>query len=465
MMKKMGWVWIGLILCLSACSGAQGNKGETTMNRANDQTAAQDGNTNESVDPKGRVKLVFSTFYLSNHMQTAVKKYEKLHPNIEIELQATPSKGKDLDEVYANIEKFVTSSNTAILAGKGPDLIELDMLPADKYVSRHLLVNLSDMMEKDSSIQTKNYFTNILDNSKIGGGLYGMPLYFSLAGLIGDEDALEKSGVKINDSSWTWSDFADIAKQLTQKGKYKNVLISEPNYMLNEMVAENYPQLVTEGNGKANFDSERFAGLMQQIKTMFDDGLLYDNVKGGGRGSEAARNVKAYFNEETISSLRGYLLNNFAEHSKLYTKPHPQDVGAGGYFKNFGMIGISTSSPYKKEAWDFIKFLIEDEAQSYTDLYDQSPGFPINRIAYEKQLKQLKDEGTIHVADLPAVKVNNASLDQLDAYITGAVHSTEKQSKIDEIITNESKSFFSGQKSASSVSKLVQNKINLYLNE
>lgn len=462
-MKKIGWIWICLILCLSACSGAQGNKGEMAMKGA---TAAQDGNTKESVDSKGHVKLVFSTFYLSNYMQTAVKKYEKLHPNIEIELQATPSEGKDLDEVSANIEKFVTSSNTSILAGKGPDLIELDMLPADKYVSRHLLVNLSDMMEMDSSLQTKDYFTNILDNSKIDGGLYGMPLYFSLAGLIGDEDALGKSGVKIDDSSWTWSDFTDIAKQLTQKGEYKNALISEPHYMLSEMVAENYRQLVTEGNGKANFDAVRFAGLMQQIKTMFDDGLLYDMVTdGGGRGSETARNAKAYFNEETISSLRGYLLNNFAEHTKLYAKPHPQDVGAGGYFKNFGMIGINASSPHKKEAWDFIKFLIEDEAQSYTDVYDQSPGFPINRIAYEKQLKQLKDEGTIHEADLPGVKVDNASLDQLDAYITGAVHSTEKQSKIDEIISNESKSFFSGQKSADIVAKQVQNKINLYLNE
>lgn len=462
-MKKIGWIWICLILCLSACSGAQGNKGEMAMKGA---TAAQDGNTKESVDSKGHVKLVFSTFYLSNYMQTAVKKYEKLHPNIEIELQATPSEGKDLDEVSANIEKFVTSSNTSILAGKGPDLIELDMLPADKYVSRHLLVNLSDMMEMDSSLQTKDYFTNILDNSKIDGGLYGMPLYFSLAGLIGDEDALGKSGVKIDDSSWTWSDFTDIARQLTEKGEYKNALISEPHYMLSEMVAENYRQLVTEGNGKANFDAVRFAGLMQQIKTMFDDGLLYDMVTdGGGRGSETARNAKAYFNEETISSLRGYLLNNFAEHTKLYAKPHPQDVGAGGYFKNFGMIGINASSPHKKEAWDFIKFLIEDEAQSYTDVYDQSPGFPINRIAYEKQLKQLKDEGTIHEADLPGVKVDNASLDQLDAYITGAVHSTEKQSKIDEIISNESKSFFSGQKSADIVAKQVQNKINLYLNE
>ncbi|MGV2788342.1 ABC transporter substrate-binding protein, partial [Clostridium perfringens] len=99
-----------------------------------------------------------------------MKKYEKLHPNIEIELQATPSEGKDLDEVSANIEKFVTSSNTSILAGKGPDLIELDMLPADKYVSRHLLVNLRDMMELDSSLQTKDYITNILDNAKIDGG-------------------------------------------------------------------------------------------------------------------------------------------------------------------------------------------------------------------------------------------------------------------------------------------------------
>lgn len=42
---------------------------------------------------------------------------------------------------------------------------------------------------------------------------------------------------------------------------------------------------------------------------------------------------------------------------------------------------------------------------------------------------------------------------------------SKKSSKIEDVITEESKSFFTGQKTAEAVAKLIQNKVTTYLNE
>ncbi|WP_181909477.1 ABC transporter substrate-binding protein [Paenibacillus taihuensis] len=277
-------------------------------------------------------------------------KYESMHPNVHIQLQATPSYGKDLDEAAAYREKFLTTTNTAILADKGPDLVELDILPLEAYADRHLLVDLQDMISGDASFRSQDYFTNILDNARMNNGLWGIPLYFYLDGLLGNAEVIGKTGISINDSEWTWDDFIDTAEQLQQKGEYKTALISEPSILLSEMVADNFTQLVKEESGERKFDSDSFVDLMHQVKAMIDDGLLFDMVAdGGGRGSAITLSTKAYFNAWPIDSFESYLMNGFADQTKLYTKPHPHELGAGGYYSTKGTIGINASSTHKRE--------------------------------------------------------------------------------------------------------------------
>lgn len=100
-----------------------------------------------------------------------------------------------------------------------------------------------------------------------------------------------------------------------------------------------------------------------------------------------------------------------------------------------------------------------------------SAGFPINKALYEKGLEELRqtgtvkghEEGPLHGA---SVKVDDANLERLTGYVNGAVHPVAYQaSRLEELILQESAAFFSGQKTAEAVAKLIQNKATTYLNE
>ncbi|NBD22313.1 ABC transporter substrate-binding protein [Paenibacillus glycinis] len=491
MIKKGLSITLGLIvLALSACSSNNANGGTppTAPGQEAGDHAGGEGTDEGSVDlpaqapedqtadPSKPIKLVFATVNPSAQLKASVKKYESLHPNITIELTYTQSEFKDIDSQEANIEKYVTTTNTAMLAGKGPDLLEMDLLPTDNYASRHLLADLKNLMTQDESFDKTDYFANVLDNAEIGGGLYAMPLSFYLDGLIGDADAIGRSGEQIDDKNWTWDDFTAVAKRLAQKGGDTTVLLSTKDYMLGEMVSENYPLYVDEAGRKAKFDSPAFIGMLQRIQSMFDEGVAKQLDRGVGKGA-----VPTYFREVPVQSLTDYLfaMDSFDGHAKLYAKPHAPELGPGGYFQTNQTVGVNAGSPYKKEAWKFIAFLVSEEAATVHDdnaasgysISDISfGGFPISRIAYTKQTEQLRKAGTVSTApngpaDGVTVKADGAMLDRLDGYLTGAVHAVGKPSRIGEIVSEEGEAFFKGQKSAADVAKLIQNKVNLYLNE
>ncbi|MBW7455979.1 extracellular solute-binding protein, partial [Paenibacillus sepulcri] len=421
------------------------------------------GTDPQSPPAEGKATIVFSTFWEDANLQGAVKKYEALHPNVDIDLKYVKT---DNEHFTADLEKFVETSNTSMLAGKGPDLIMMDDLPIDKYVDHKLLADLNLMMQQDSGFPEEDYFTNILDKLKLDGGLYGMPLSFQLHALVSDSEAISQSGIKVDDKNWTWSQFAESAKQIKEKGSDKNKIGfgGTPNYMLLQMVNDNYSRFVDRTKRQANFDSESFTGLMQQVKTLFDDGVI-------GPGVLGANGSFSYFNQSQFNSPSDYLvsLKEFGEGARLYVTPHTQDAGNGGYFTPYRSIGMNASSSVKPEAWEFIKFLISEEGQTRTNL--QSAGFSFNKNVFKKQIQQLKDAGTVQPDKEGPLQgkpfaVDAAALDQLDAIVNGEFHSAApKSSQIEDTIIQESEAFFTGQKTAQDVAKLIQNKVTLFLNE
>lgn len=423
--------------------------------------------------PNEHVKLVVATYYLSEQAEEAVKRYETLHPNVEIELHAVSTSGKDLNEVMNKHDQFVNTNNAAFLAGGGPDVIELDELPSEQYAKRRLLADLNELMEQDSEFRKESYFANIIDHAPRDGDgrLYGMPLYFSLLGMFGDADAIGKAGVTFDDGSWTWSRFIEISRQLKQKGDYPYAFANAPTYLLNELIEENYAQLVDNADGNAVFDTDALSELMRQVQTMSEEELIYGMHLGGRPASVTAEpgspNGNAYFFEAELYSLQDAVRFAPYPNSKLYAKPRPANAGEGGYFKPFGTLGINANSAHPREAWDFIRFLLDDEGvQSHIDkLLESSPGFPMNRSVYERQKDELLREGSVQQRGSGAIPVDPALLEQVDRGLSTAVHPAGGPSKLSEIVENEATAFFAGQKSANAAANIIGNKINLLLNE
>ncbi|MEH6888458.1 ABC transporter substrate-binding protein [Bacillus sp. JJ864] len=425
------------ISCMAAC-GNSDSKGERKT---------KDGKTIVEV----------STLGATESLKQAEKLYEQKNPKIDIQIKGafpengSKTEGSKTDETSA--EKIISKVNTEFLSGKGADVIVLDGLPADKYGKKGLLTDLSKMMEQDKSFDKNQYFNNILDNSKTGEKLYGIPLSFWLSGLLGDDTAIQQSGVKVDDKEWTWSEFTSVGKELASKGTHKNVIgNTPPEQMLQFLVQDHYSELVDKASGQAKFQSDLFVQMLENVKKMYEERIVTaDSVSLG----------EAYFVPTPIMSVEDYFSVGATlgiTGAKIYQKPHIAGQKKGVAFTPNTTVGINAKSPVKKEAWNFLKFLMSDEVQS------KGNGFPINKAVYEQQIKTLKEKGKLE-GPAGSINVTESDIQGLEKMVAEISVQSPQSTKIESIIAEESKSYFSGQKSAKDVAALIQNRVTTYINE
>ncbi|MEC0090757.1 type 2 periplasmic-binding domain-containing protein [Paenibacillus macquariensis] len=152
-MKKKMLIFNAIIMVVvSACSSPSGSNGGNGANgQANTSTGTDEKATNfpkNGTDGKknntDKKTIVLSTFYQSSFFVEAKKLYEAKNPHITIEIENIESNDSDFMEKK---EKFVKTTGTAMLAGKGPDILDMDQLPIDHYVNKKLIANLGEMID------------------------------------------------------------------------------------------------------------------------------------------------------------------------------------------------------------------------------------------------------------------------------------------------------------------------------
>ncbi|MBV6713403.1 ABC transporter substrate-binding protein [Paenibacillus chitinolyticus] len=414
--------------------------------------APDSGGTSHGENKNGKKTVVVSMLFLDEVFREAKKKFEQKHPDVEIRLTYVQTKDnwKEGDR-----EKFVKSTNTEMLSGKGPDVLVLDPLPMGKYASNNALASLSGLMDQDPSFHKDLYFGNILDNLSINGALYGMPMRFILETMVGDEGAVKKAGVRIDDNVWTWNEFAETAKAMKKSGSPAAYAASPPS-MLNARVKADYPAFVDEPNRKAKFDQASFIKLLNEVKALFDGNVMADKAAEASFKSIYIQNPEEFFSFPRA----------LYKQPKLYRSPLAAGQKPGGFFLPYQTLGINENSAVKTEAWAFIKFMLSDDIQDVKGL----GGFPLNKDVYGRQLDQMLKNGKVKIEDGPeeggTVDVNPADIEYQKQLISGLSHPIPTNtSMVEDALLIESKSFFAGQKSAEEAAKEIQDRVNAYLNE
>lgn len=116
----------------------------------------------------------------SEVLQQAISMYQKNNPDVFV--KKTIGMSGD-DSVTA--EDAIKTLNTEIMAGNGPDVLVLDGLPAESYIEKGILSDISALAE--DADQTDGLFTNITDAFRKDGRLYQIPLRFFCAAAEWDE--------------------------------------------------------------------------------------------------------------------------------------------------------------------------------------------------------------------------------------------------------------------------------------
>lgn len=403
-------------------------------------------------DKSGKKTVVVSMLFLEDVYREAKKKFEEMYPDVEILLKYVQTKD---DWKEGDLEKFVKTTNMDMLSANGPDVLVTDPLPVGKYVSGSALANLSGLMDQDLSFHKELYFGNILDNLQTNGVLYGVPLRFMLETMVGDEEAVMKSGVRIDDAAWTWHEFAGMARTLKKSGS-PAVYTASPQSLLTARVRANYSAFVDEPHGRANFADAAFIKLLNETKALFDGNVITDKAGDASFKSTYIQNPEEFFSFPRA----------FYKKPALYRNPLADGQKPGGFFTAFQTLGIYEKSAVKKEAWEFIKFMLSEEMQDYKGLN----GFPLNKAVYEKQLGQVLQSGQVTIEAGPdegvTVDVKPADAEYQRRLISELSNPVSVgNSVVENALLTETKAFFTGHLSAEEAAERIQNRVLAYLNE
>jgi multiple sugar transport system substrate-binding protein len=461
-MKKLSALWItAVFIFLTACSGGP---------------EAKNNNKNGGDADSGVKTVVVAVAMSSRFLEQAVEKFEQQNKNIKIEIKEymalpKPAGGERAAMAIsqADIEKYVQSITTEALSGKGSDIISTSSLPVDQFVKKQVFMDLNQWMKQDESFDRNLYFSGVFDSMQQDGGLYSMPLEFMLTGTFSaNEDLLKKAGISIDDSTWTWSQFKDISKQIQQKlGKeYSTGLYYAPSQLFWELFSDNYSELVKEG--KPQFDSKLFKDILKQVKELSDEGTLIDMSKQSNKavsmnpGADMDPAKQVFMPYSMIGSPTGaFMALKQPTLSKYLNKPTVDGHSSGVIAQISDGYALNSKSVVQPEAWKFLKFLLSEEMQ----LSSEMMGYPVHKKAATLRLE--KERATFEKENEGAASAEkmDAHVKMIQGMLDKAVVTSSGDIRLTMLIMKDFDSYMDGQKSLDEVSKLIQNRAITYLNE
>ena len=246
--------------------------------------------------------------------------------------------------------------------------------------------------------------------------------------------------------NWTY----DYLQQVVEKNDKYDYLFDQfhrRDDWLRFMVTASGGKLVDWANGKCYFDSEYFIRLLEMSKERPAEGV----PPVGGWSSDVIRNSRSLLYTQTYGNVRSAesLASEYGAENYVF-------VGLpeiGSVVMPEASIGISVTSHHKQLCWTFLRsFLVEDSRYTYDITMRRD-------IANQSVLDCLKQSSGY--SDEDREKGMRALLEELEVVDT----LYQVDSNLWRIIEPEVGRFFSGQKSATEVAKVIQSRATLYLTE
>lgn len=114
--------------------------------------------------------------------------------------------------------EYYTKLQTMIAGRQTPDLFWLSQEYVPAYADNGTLTDLTGLV--DEEVDLDDYLPGSLDPATVGGALYGLPWIGQPYVVYYNADLLAGAGLDAPDGTWTWDEFRDTARQLTDGTRY-----------------------------------------------------------------------------------------------------------------------------------------------------------------------------------------------------------------------------------------------------
>lgn len=351
-----------------------------------------------------------------------------------------------------DIEDFARLTSIQVGAGKGPDILCGAFL--QDYIGGMLdkgaLEELSPYLEA-SGIREEDYFPFTFSNWQQGEGIYGLSFRQSVKGYLMAEAVLgsrETPDIQtLADALLSWE-----GNDVWQKGLDSGQVL--------ESFLEGTDSLwgmVDWEESRCDFNTPLFGKLLEAARRYGDDGRK--ELEASIRESMPFYDV-IHFKGQAEREEEGQVLCGVLFDEGCYPATY-----------SYYTMAINANSRHKEAAWEFISFMIGEEAQSSSFEWHIAPvhkksfeTWMQDKIIYELTTKHMKDG----LLNTPAYYGSDTSEEKQAEYrkaLEEARPMPMRTAPILTIILEEAEDYFNGSKSTEEIIRIINNRVQLYLNE
>lgn len=423
---------------------------------------------------KQKTELTLACFDLDYNLRSQIVKFNKNNSDYRIVVKAYSEFATE-DDYTAGLTKL----NTEIISGNVPDLMMTNQLPVAQYAAKGLLEDLWSYIDADPEYSRDALMLQPINAVQTDGHLYQMPIDFGVVTAIG----LNK--IVGGYTSWTLADVNDALSKLPEGATVFNKYYTQAE-MLQYCVAMNAANFMNWQDGTCNFDSDEFRALLEFVKPLPADYDWQSDDEDYESDYSRVRNGKQLLYPTSISDFDNLYYTFAALNNDAAFIGFPREDGSSGNcFTSQVSLAITTACKDKSAAWSFIRSTLSDDYQ--TNMWS----FPIVKSAFEAQAakameqeyetdadgNQILDEngnpipistGGMSYGDEPMIELYAVTQEQYDA-VMDVINTTTSYLNYDtnvlDTISQEAAAYFSGDKTVEEVSKLIQNRVSLYMQE
>ena len=432
-MKKTIAILLSILLVLSV-TGCQGS-GEVPQEETDEITLTTLASSTEESDA----------------LQEMEEQYEA-ETGIKVNIDVTH------DTSEAGMEAFQQRVNTELMAKEGADIYGLNFLDYQSLGEQGLLYDFSSMMEEDDYLNDEHVYMKVIEAMARNEHIYCLPMdyYFSVllasseeASAIGDERAM------------TWPEFIEEANKLEHTGYLFN---STDGEIFIERLYDNWKELINETE-ETSVDIDRLAEIFEEVKAWKEQQICYNVFDTQLDISKTENSLYQIYvgTYDALILLDDTIAETVKEKYPNWKHPYftsmPSDQNQKGYrVLSTSTYGINASSKHRKEAIDFLKYIM----QSYTSVYAE--GFwPIDRKSMRTNIGQFienyieKNEIAVNVEEVAG---------KIEKYLEEIKFAPKiDQQVIDTIYVDGALEYFQGNKTLDEILKEIEEKVTLYYKE
>jgi len=454
----------------------------------------------------------FDSMSAESFLREAAALFEDMHPGTTVNIEtfsampemrtATTADGAQVtvmqieDDPQARTD-YINRISAQLMAGGGPDILAMDVLPIDRFARSGFLEDLSAYMKADPDFNHDDFRTNIFDAAKLDGGLWFVPLGYSFeyhafdstlippaqAAAFGPGNAvsfagLMEIGAELHDGSAPLFDQPEFAAFGGPAGRRGGVFRS--------LLSDGFESFVDLENRTAHLDDGRFAELLTSTRENAQRGLFPPAITGTLDIEQMMRirsdeqpTERVFFKTHHSGMLQMDFLRGLGESQMMMFGGGmgtitDDDQIAGIAADNAGNVpfrftqgyAINSNSQNKRLAWEFVKFLLSEEMQASPT--SMRMGTPVRLSAVQPQAEMFfsgmfggqpgEMSPEVEAAMHAYLEAHRQMADQINTF-------TFRDAIIDDMITAEVALFFDGSKSADEVAAALQSRVGLYLSE